>query len=86
MTYPKLTSEQQEVIHHPLGMHARVLAVAGSGKSTTLAHRVKYLVMHKHVPPESIHILMFNALARLEFRDRLEKTGLPAEMQPAVHT
>jgi DNA helicase-2/ATP-dependent DNA helicase PcrA len=86
MNNPKLTSEQMQVVHHPLGMHARVLAVAGSGKSTTLAHRVKYLVMQKHVPPENIRILMFNALARHEFRNRLEKTGLPEEMQPEVHT
>ena len=35
----KLTHEQLDVVHHPLGQHARVLAVAGSGKSTTMAHR-----------------------------------------------
>ena len=35
----KLTQEQLQVVHHPLGQHARVLAVAGSGKSTTMAHR-----------------------------------------------
>ena len=36
MTNPtsRLTSEQEQVVHHPLGYHARVLAVAGSGKST----------------------------------------------------
>ena len=34
----KLTEEQQLVVHHPLDHHARVLAVAGSGKSTTMAH------------------------------------------------
>lgn len=40
----KLNPEQFQVVQHPLGIHARVLAVAGSGKSTTMAHRIKYLV------------------------------------------
>lgn len=35
----KLTQEQLQVVHHPLGQHARVLAVAGSGKSTTMVSR-----------------------------------------------
>ena len=29
----KLTQEQLQVVYHPLGQHARVLAVAGSGKA-----------------------------------------------------
>ena len=33
----KLTPEQLSVVHHPLDQHARVLAVVGSGKSTTMA-------------------------------------------------
>ena len=36
----KLTQEQLQVVHHPLDQHARVLAVAGSDKSTTMAHRI----------------------------------------------
>jgi DNA helicase-2/ATP-dependent DNA helicase PcrA len=35
-----LTSEQETIIRHPVGHHARILAVAGSGKTTTMAHRV----------------------------------------------
>lgn len=34
---PTPTAEQRQVIAHPPGQHARVLAVAGSGKSTTMA-------------------------------------------------
>ena len=41
-----LTEEQQAVIHHPIGKHARVLAVAGSGKSFTMACRIQ----HHHMP------------------------------------
>jgi len=41
MTTHSLTPEQEQVVAHPLGQHARVLAVAGSGKSTTMAHRIR---------------------------------------------
>ncbi|MFG1491232.1 UvrD-helicase domain-containing protein, partial [Oceanospirillum sp. HFRX-1_2] len=34
-----LTPQQQSVVHHG-NEHARVMAVAGSGKTTTLVHRV----------------------------------------------
>jgi DNA helicase-2/ATP-dependent DNA helicase PcrA len=59
-----LTDEQLAVMHHPMGRHARVLAVAGSGKSFTMACRIQHLVMDCHIPPHSIKVLMFNRLAR----------------------
>ena len=81
-----LTEEQQAVIHHPIGKHARVLAVAGSGKSFTMACRIQYLVQDYHVAPHAISVLMFNRLAREQFRSHLEHTGLPDTLQPEVHT
>ena len=81
-----LTDEQLTVIHHPLGMHARVLAVAGSGKSFTMACRIQHLVQECHVTPHSIRVLMFNRLACQQFRTHLDRTGLPDTMQPEVHT
>lgn len=72
-----LTDEQQAVIHHPIGMHAWVLAVAGSGKSYTMACRIKHLVMDCSIPPHAMRVLMFNTLARQQFRSHLEQTGLP---------
>jgi DNA helicase-2/ATP-dependent DNA helicase PcrA len=81
-----LTEEQLAVIHHPIGIHARVLAVAGSGKSFTMAYRIQYLVEKCHVAPHSIRVLMFNRLAREQFRAHLDQTGLPDTLQPEVHT
>jgi DNA helicase-2/ATP-dependent DNA helicase PcrA len=81
-----LTDEQLAVIHHPIGKHARVLAVAGSGKSFTMACRIQYLVQECHVAPHAIRVLMFNRLARQQFRTHLDRTGLPDTMQPEVHT
>lgn len=81
-----LTPEQQEVVHHPLGEHARVLAVAGSGKSTTMAHRIKHLVLAHGISPASIQVLMFNTLARKQFISHLDKIDLPENRQPSVDT
>jgi len=81
-----LTSEQQQVVQHPIGRHARVLAVAGSGKSITLAYRIKYLVLEENVQPDTIKVLMFNALAREQFHKHLVRVGLQDILQPEVHT
>ena len=86
MTQQILTPEQQQVIHHPLGEHARVLAVAGSGKSTTMAHRIKYLILEENVRSNAIQVLMFNTLARKQFTSHLHRVGLPETLQPVVHT
>lgn len=86
MSSLNLTSEQLAVVHHPVGRHARVLAVAGSGKTTTMAERVKYLITEEHVHPRQILILMFNRLARLQFQDRLAQVGLSPQQQPSVYT
>jgi DNA helicase II / ATP-dependent DNA helicase PcrA len=81
-----LTPEQEQVVHHPLGYHARVLAVAGSGKSTTMAHRIQHLVQSCQVHPNHIQVLMFNALARKQFNVTLEKIGMADSRMPVVHT
>ena len=86
MSHITLTPEQERVILHPLGSHARVLAVAGSGKTTTLAHRVKHLVTEQNIPPRSIRVLMFNRLARVQFQEALEGIGIPRTHQPPVDT
>ena len=82
----KLTPEQEEVVHHPIGHHARVLAVAGSGKSTTLAYRIQYLVDSNQTHSSKILVLMYNSMARKQFIGHLEKVGLPTNQQPSVHT
>jgi len=81
-----VTSEQEQIVQHPLGCHARVLAVAGSGKSTTLAHRIKRLIDTRQAPPNAMLVLMFNAMARKQFFNHLDKAGLPSNLQPSVHT
>lgn len=64
-----LTDEQEAIINAPLG-HYVISAVAGSGKTTTLAHRIHFL-LEQGVPSQRILILMFNRSAREDFQKKL---------------
>jgi len=64
------TREQNEVISHPAG-HARVIAVAGSGKTRTLIGRLDFLC-RQGANPSEILVLMYNRMAATEFRARLK--------------
>lgn len=64
-----MTGEQMRVVLHD-GEHAVVGAVAGSGKSTTLVHRIVYLLKHG-VAPADILVMMFNKTAQQDFKKRL---------------
>jgi DNA helicase-2/ATP-dependent DNA helicase PcrA len=80
------TEEQLKVINHPIGLHAKVLAVAGSGKTTTMVERVKHLIQNEDVKPGQIQVLMFNRMASDDFSYKLKNSGLPQGMQPSVNT
>jgi len=66
-----LTQEQLRIVEHS-GSHARVSAVAGSGKTTTMVARIGHL-LESGIPAESILILMFNRSARDAFQEAMEK-------------
>ena len=80
------TEEQMKVINHPVGVHAKVLAVAGSGKTTTMVERVKHLILNQKVNPGQIQVLMFNKMASDDFTYKLKNCGLASGMQPSVNT
>ncbi|WP_237068245.1 ATP-dependent helicase [Microbulbifer guangxiensis] len=66
---PTLTDEQQAIADHP-GGHAKIIAVAGSGKTTALLHYVKNRLA-AGVAPQRILVLMYNRSAREDFARRL---------------
>lgn len=82
----KMTDEQQAVVQHAIGSHARVLAVAGSGKTTTMVLRIKRLVTELKANPQTVLVLMFNKMARDQFNEKLERFNIPTNRRPAVHT
>ncbi|MFZ5756208.1 MAG: UvrD-helicase domain-containing protein [Pseudomonadota bacterium] len=55
---------------------ANVVAGPGTGKTTTLVHRVKYLVEDKKVDPSRILVLTFTNKAAAEIVDRLRSSGI----------
>ncbi|MBT9551949.1 MAG: UvrD-helicase domain-containing protein [Hydrogenophaga sp.] len=55
---------------------ANVVAGPGTGKTTTLIHRVKYLVEDKQVHPSQILVLTFTNKAAFELVERLRNAGI----------
>ncbi len=86
MHIPDPTVEQLAVIAHPLRQHARVLAVAGSGKTTTIVLRVAYLIKELGVDPRGIRVFAYNALARNELKERISLLLPDKADQPRVDT
>ncbi|WP_447955683.1 ATP-dependent helicase [Vreelandella sp. EE7] len=80
----KLTPEQHAVVGHVNG-HARVAAVAGAGKTTTMAARVLQL-LENGVAPKRILVLMFNRSAREDFQRRLVSMAPKGQPLPDVRT
>ena len=64
-----LTDEQNRVVTLD-NQHCVITAVAGSGKTTTLAWRIRHLLEQGH-DPARILILMFNRSARADFQAKL---------------
>ncbi|MEQ6887653.1 ATP-dependent helicase [Halomonas sp. CS7] len=81
---PSLTAEQRAVVSHERG-HARVAAVAGAGKTTTMVARVLHLLA-RGVPPGRILVLMFNRSAREDFQARLAAMAPAGQALPDVRT
>lgn len=80
----KLTEEQQAVVNHRRG-HARVAAVAGAGKTTTMVARVLHLLA-RGVPVRRILVLMFNRAAREDFTAKLVTLAPSGQPLPEVRT
>lgn len=80
---PKLTEPQQRIISHNQG-HARVVAVAGAGKTTTLTHFIAAR-LQEGVSPRRILVLMYNRNAKLDFEQKLQDL-LPNQILPEVRT
>ncbi|MGM0983948.1 MAG: ATP-dependent helicase [Pseudomonadota bacterium] len=80
----QLTPEQRAVVAHDRG-HARVAAVAGAGKTTTMVARVLHLLA-RGVAPARILVLMFNRSAREDFQARLAEMAPAGQALPDVRT
>ena len=69
-----LAPDQREAVRHG-GAGARIIAPAGSGKTTVLTERARHLIHDRGVDPKAICLLAFNVRARAEMQERT--TDLP---------
>lgn len=65
-----LSDKQNAVVMHK-GSHARVVAVAGAGKTTTLVQYVMELMANGQ-DPRLVRVVMFNKAAQLDFTAKLQ--------------
>ncbi|WP_419811453.1 ATP-dependent helicase [Bacterioplanoides sp.] len=79
----ELTPEQQAVVQHQQG-HAKVIAVAGAGKTTTLTHFIAAR-LQDGAQPRRILVMMYNKAAQLDFEAKL-RSLLPNQPLPEVRT
>ncbi|WP_372964254.1 ATP-dependent helicase [Marinobacter sp.] len=66
-----LTDEQRNIVTAGYE-HSVITAVAGSGKTSTLAWRIRYLLEQGHDPGRML-VLMFNRSARVDFERKLQQ-------------
>lgn len=68
--YDILNDEQKEVVFAPIDKNIRIVASAGSGKTTTILYRVQYL-LENNVDPSTIMLTTFNVDAADVLKERM---------------
>ncbi|ARF11596.1 UvrD/REP helicase family protein [Klosneuvirus KNV1] len=66
----KLSNEQHEVVTTDIKYNMRIIAAAGSGKTTTIVCRIKYLIDHG-IDAERILLVCFNVDAAESMKNKL---------------
>src|SRR5947207_6703858 len=83
--WSRFSEQQRHVITAGEGPLS-ILAGPGSGKTTTLAGRIAYLVEERDVPPTSILAITFTTAAAVTLRMRLAAVLGPAATQLDIRT
>jgi hypothetical protein len=68
-----LNEEQFQVVTSPLTENQRILASAGSGKTTTITARIAYLIQEYEIDPASILLVTFSRAAAQEMIHRVHR-------------
>nr|WP_120491522.1 ATP-dependent DNA helicase UvrD2 [Corynebacterium lactis] len=80
-----LDPDQREAATAPMGPVC-ILAGAGTGKTRTITHRIKYLIDQGFVQPQKILAVTFTSRAAGEMRDRLASMGTPGVQARTFHS
>ena len=76
----EVNDEQQQAIQRPMNCHQRIIASAGSGKTTTLTARIAYLIEHYGVKPEQIILMTFSRNAAQQMKSRIDSLIGPSKL------
>lgn len=68
-----LNEEQYKVVTSPLSENQRILASAGSGKTTTITARIAYIVENYDIHPSKILLVTFSRAAAQEMIHRVQR-------------
>jgi len=68
-----LNDQQYEIVQAPLNQHLRVLASAGSGKTTTITAKIAHAITHLGIKSEEVVLTTFSRSGADTMRERLEK-------------
>lgn len=71
MNKKKLNKEQLKAVQHENGP-LLIVAGAGTGKTTVITERIKYLIVDKELEPSSILALTFTEKAAFEMQERVD--------------
>jgi len=66
-----LNNEQYRAVVRPLDVNQRIVASAGSGKTTTLTARIAYLIEHSSIESNRIVLLTFSRNSALQMKGKL---------------
>ena len=75
-----LNEEQSQAVTRDPYVHQRIIASAGSGKTTTLTARIAWLITHHNVKPESIVLMTFSRNAAQQMLQRIEQLIGPSKV------
>jgi hypothetical protein len=75
-----LNEEQYKVVTSPVSENQRILASAGSGKTTTITARIAYLVEYYDIDPSKILLVTFSRAAAQEMIHRVYRLIGPVNM------
>jgi hypothetical protein len=75
-----LNDEQAQAVLRDPSVHQRIIASAGSGKTTTLTARIAWLISHHNVRPDSIVLMTFSRNAAQQMIQRIEQLIGPTKI------
>ena len=69
----KLSNEQTLIVNAPIDKNIRIIAAAGSGKTTTLISRILYLIKHHNIHLHQIILTTFTKDATEVMKDKIKQ-------------